>query len=153
MTSTAIASSRRFAIVMVTLVVVAVHVATGTGCTPSTPPSNLVPVDGIIHVDGKPVAGITLTLHTVGSGASVSAGISEDNGIFRIDTHSAGDGALPGEYIVTFRWSEFDPLTREQVGDKLGDRYSNASTSTTRWTLTPGQRFNAGTINLTSPSP
>lgn len=130
------------------LPLLACFIVVGIGCTPATPPSNLVPIGGIIRVDGKPTAGISLVLHPVDGGGEVSTGISTDGGVFQIDTFTAGDGAAPGDYVLTFAWSEFDPVQRGMKGDKLGGRYAKVSTSNIRWTIPPGDRYDAGAIDL-----
>lgn len=123
-------------------------VVIGIGCTPPAPSRNLVPIDGVIRVDGKPTSGISLVLHPVDGGGDVSTGISTEDGVFHVDTFTAGDGAAPGTYVVTFVWSEFDPISRGMKGDKLGGRYADVATSKIRWAIPPGDRYVAGNIDL-----
>jgi hypothetical protein len=62
-----------------------------------------VPVEGIVTLDGVPVKGATVTF-TPPAGAQGTApatGITGSDGVFHLTTHTTGDGAAPGDYVVT----------------------------------------------------
>jgi hypothetical protein len=58
-----------------------------------------VRVEGVVKLDGQPLADATVTYNPVGAGQPASASTNED-GTFRLTT-AGTDGAYPGEYKVT----------------------------------------------------
>jgi hypothetical protein len=86
-----------------------------------------VPVEGVVTLDGKPIAGAAVVFTPEGRGRTASAETRED-GSFRLTTFKDGDGAIPGNYKVLVTWEEPpDPqfrtgeggLTREQMRAKI----------------------------------
>jgi hypothetical protein len=66
-----------------------------------------IPVQGVITLDGVPLAGATVLFMPEGSGAGRPAsGYTADDGMFELMTYQPGDGALPGTYRVLIRKSE-----------------------------------------------
>jgi hypothetical protein len=121
-----------------------------SGCGGDEPKRNLSKIAGIIHVDGVPAVGVTLTLHPNDGSGSVSTGISRDGGTFEVSTFEAGDGAAPGEYKVTFTWGDYDPLTRSQKGDRLNGRYASSNSTPVQWSVQPLTLNNLGIVDLTT---
>lgn len=121
-----------------------------SGCGGEQPNRNLSKITGIIHVDGVPAVGVTLTLHPNDDSGSVSTGISRDGGTFEISTFEAGDGAAPGEYKVTFTWGDYDPLTRSQKGDRLNGRYDSSNNTPVQWNVQPLPVNDIGIVELTT---
>ncbi len=115
------------------------------GCSSPSSDPELVKVTGTVHVDGQPVEGVVLTLHTDSAGSptsaagAVSTGVSGADGRFEISTFSLGDGVLPGTYNVTCVWSEFDPLSRSMKGDKLASVYASPIFALKRQNLLRGK--------------
>jgi hypothetical protein len=70
--------------------------------------SNLVKVNGVVTLDGKPLSWATITFNPIGGGRPAS-GLSDENGNFELTTSSTNDGAAPGEYKVT--------VTKEQASE------------------------------------
>lgn len=66
----------------------------GSGC------GRLVKVKGIVTLDGKPVQGAVVLFEQLGDGMPATAHTDED-GVFYLGTHTAKDGAYPGDYRVT----------------------------------------------------
>ena len=63
------------------------------------------PVRGVVHYKGKPAAGVRVTFHPqfdMGSVKFTPSGVTDKDGKFTLSTAAAGDGAPPGEYVVTF---------------------------------------------------
>ncbi len=69
-----------------------------SGC--GEPGIGAVPVDGVVKVDGQPMAGVNVMFHPDGSGRA-AAGISDAQGVFKLTTQIANDGALPGKYKIS----------------------------------------------------
>jgi hypothetical protein len=63
------------------------------------------PVSGTVLFKGKPVAGVKVTFHPqfdMGSVKFTPNGETNKEGKFTLSTAAAGDGAPPGDYMVTF---------------------------------------------------
>lgn len=80
------------------------------GCTKEGPvaPRNLTPVHGIVTLEGKPLGRAVVTFCPVAEDGVGAAGITDDNGRFRLASFPTGDGAQPGEYRVTVVCREFN---------------------------------------------
>jgi hypothetical protein len=61
--------------------------------------SRTSPVDGVVLLDGKPLAGATIQFVPQGSGRDAT-GESDKNGQFTMSTFEPRDGAVPGTYKV-----------------------------------------------------
>jgi len=73
-----------------------------------------VRVNGSVTLDGKPLAGATVTFVPAGAARGrMAGGITDGDGQFRLTTFAEGDGALPGEYKVTV------DLLDTSVGEKF----------------------------------
>jgi hypothetical protein len=59
-----------------------------------------VPVQGTVKLDGKPLAGASVQFIARDEGGRDATGTTDANGVFRLSTFRAGDGALPGKYKV-----------------------------------------------------
>lgn len=63
------------------------------------------PVSGTVTVKGKPAAGVKVTFHPqfdMGAVKFVPSGQTDNHGRFTLSTAAPGDGAPPGDYVVTF---------------------------------------------------
>lgn len=69
------------------------------GCGGSKQP---VPVSGVVTLDGKPLKYTRVTFNPVERGGHMAVGMTDEQGRFTLTTFEDGDGALPGEYKVTF---------------------------------------------------
>ena len=76
-----------------------------------TNPYGAVPIVGTLTLDGKPVAGANVILHPR-DGGRVAGGITDKQGNFTVITCTSpmANGAIPGEYDVTFSKIEM-PVT------------------------------------------
>jgi hypothetical protein len=76
----------------------ALLVAAAGGCGGKNKP---VRVEGIVTLDGNPLAGATITFVPEQEGRRPASGVTDDDGSFELTTFQAGDGALAGDYKVT----------------------------------------------------
>ncbi|QDV27763.1 carboxypeptidase-like regulatory domain-containing protein [Aureliella helgolandensis] len=131
---------------MRTAFVAASLLALFTGCGDGL---GVSPVTGTISLDGKPIAGATITFQPIEGGTGMPAvGRSDDSGTYTVTDMRAeeiGSGAAAGEYKVGVMWyepgstdtiaaegsSDSTADARKAVGDKslLPMAYQNANTS------------------------
>jgi len=88
-----------------------VAVATLFVIVPACGPKRMTtyPVRGEVYVDGQPAAELQVYFHPIegeAAGGRVLYGMTNDQGVYTINTYVAGDGVPAGEYIVTFEWNE-----------------------------------------------
>lgn len=63
----------------------------------------LVPAKGMVVIDGKPAAGISVQFlpeHVKGEKRPTSFGLTDDEGSFILRTSDGKDGAVPGPHVV-----------------------------------------------------
>ena len=90
---------RRFAVGM--FVLLAAVAAGMSGCS-DVGGAGRVPVTGNIKLDGKPLAGASVTFIGTGTTPSLGGvGITDQAGNFSVSHFRAGEGLEPGEYKVT----------------------------------------------------
>lgn len=58
------------------------------------------PVEGVLHLDGKPLGGATITFLPESPGGREAHAYSRPDGSFSMSTTRPGDGVLVGEYKV-----------------------------------------------------
>jgi hypothetical protein len=85
---------------------------TGSGCG-----GGLHKVQGVVTLDGKPLAAAGVQFLPIGGHGQPANGITESDGSFHVDTHAPDDGAQPGEYKVVISKYEVDPLMQAQKID------------------------------------
>jgi hypothetical protein len=112
---------------------------------------NLLPVKGMLTLDGKPLAGATVILIPQGLTGKSACGTAAGDGSFQLAT-SGRDGALPGDYTVIVGVAALeqrggDPgkgeaAARRRMGTQASPAalsipsvYGNASTSPLRCTV------------------
>ena len=113
----------------------------------------LHPVEGKVLWRGKPASGARVIFHPVSDTPNLPqpSGLVGDDGSFHLRTYiqesrDAEDGAPPGEYKVTFDWSDVSPAAASadrndeaaQPTDKLGGRYADPNRSAFRVTVKEG---------------
>ncbi|MGD9723489.1 MAG: hypothetical protein AB7O59_19595 [Pirellulales bacterium] len=84
---------------------------TAIGCGASRLPDRqqVVPVQGSVVLNGKPLAGAVVTFLPQGTSnprALRSNGRVGNDGSFSLPTYVTADGAPPGEYVVTIYWAD-----------------------------------------------
>ncbi len=92
-------------------------------------------VTGEIYVDGKPAADCFLYLQPAEGTADPKRphpfGRTDENGSFAVSSYVAGDGAPPGDYVLTFKWPEPSGTFKQQFDgpDRLKQKYADPAKS------------------------
>lgn len=95
------------------------------GCGGVGDKPQLAPVSGVVMMDGKPLADVTVGFHLDAETVPrAGLGKTDENGKFRITTYDTNDGAIIGTHVVTVAKIE----TPGQQGDMEigGDAYGAA---------------------------
>src|SRR5262245_3943786 len=77
------------------------------GCR-QQPEQEIFAVEGVLTVNGEPAANASLAFHPQSGHANplCPVGRTDNQGRFRLTTHSCFDGAPAGDYAVTVVWLE-----------------------------------------------
>lgn len=112
-----------------------------TGCSQNVSPPSTVPVSGKVLFKGKPIAGVRVTMHPLFSMGKIEWGVVGETGptgAFTMGTGLPGNGAPPGDYIVTFTKPSIasDPERNgiEMEVDDFRGKYSDPDASS--WNVT-----------------
>lgn len=103
------------------------------------------PVSGKAVVNGKAVEGLSLTFHPLDQPNNTVPGTARTraDGSFEVTSFLPGDGAPPGEYVVTVTWPDryaTNPGGQEYpVGDRLGGAYSRKDGTPLKVTIREGE--------------
>jgi hypothetical protein len=108
-------------------------------------PEYLTPVQGIVMLDGKPLAGVVVTFCPKKEEGSSAAGITDENGCFQLTCFPTGNGAKPGEYNVTVAARATGGYSPHQdshstIGTKAIPRHYGISTQTPLAATVPADR-------------
>jgi hypothetical protein len=132
-------------------------------------------VEGVVTLDGEPVAGAIVTFQPKGPGGMSATGMTDEQGKYTLNpvgggqmAAEAGSGTLAGEYYVGVVKTEMEvPLSEEEAEEQgveyvpptgmestkvthiVPERYNNPKESGIEKTVTEGQ--NSIPIELTSP--
>lgn len=95
---------------------------------------------GRVKINGKPTPMVVVNFQNVrtdvpGRNARYPVGVTDEFGNFHLSTNGNGDGALAGEYVVTFEWLSANDASAK---DLLEGRYSNPKTSKYQVRVEPG---------------
>jgi hypothetical protein len=81
------------------------------GCSERVSPPATMPVSGRVLLKGEPVAGVRVRMHPLFSMGPIEWGVVGETGPmgeFTMGTGAPGNGAPPGEYVVTFTKPRID---------------------------------------------
>jgi hypothetical protein len=73
----------------------------GLGCNSQSKLLGLVPVEGIVYYDGKPLDGAAVNFIPQDLNQRSAIGTTDSTGKFTLMTLNPNDGATPGEYKIT----------------------------------------------------
>lgn len=108
-----------------------------SGCESDGP--ELYPVRGQVLINGEPQPLVRVQFwhqdDSVTGNMKSPVGMTNDAGSFHLSTQGDDDGAVMGEYVVTFEWMSGNDL---QAIDKLGGRFVDPARSRHRVTIVPG---------------
>jgi hypothetical protein len=112
------------------------------------------PVTGSVSVDGNPVEGLAVVCINVAGidkeHPTESQCFTKEDGSFEIGTYESSDGVPEGEYVLTFRWGEWNRLSHSYEGDKLDGRYANPKKPVVTFTVEAGKPTELDEIELTT---
>ena len=103
--------------------------------THGTDLKTVVPLGGVIRVNGKPEPGVYVTLHSADGTKriAVRAPYTNDEGTFEFTTYQQADGVEPGKYKLTFEWFDLVEVKKEGIRpegpDKLNGAYKDPQKS------------------------
>lgn len=115
------------------------------GCSQTVKPPSTVPVSGAVTLKGKPASGIRVTLHPqfdMGERKWAIIGETGAQGTYTVGTGVPGNGAPPGDYVVTFEKPRVAADRKQnnleiEVDDFQG-KYSDPTKSTWKVTVVKG---------------
>ena len=139
--------------------VVAVLCLLTAGCSSPREPVNenqVVPVSGVVQVDGVPLAGIKIKFHPEVPASShrvFPKATTDAEGGFQAWTYRRGDGLAAGNYTLTFIDHSGPTKPFQRSSDKpdlFKGKYSNLKRSEIKLTVPEGvEPIDMGTIELT----
>jgi hypothetical protein len=116
------------------------------GCSQTIAPPATVPVSGAVTLKGKAAPGVRVTLNPqfdMGKQKWAVTGETGADGAFKVGTGVPGNGAPPGDYIVTFEKPRTDTDRKQnyleiEVDDFKG-KYSDPAKSAWKVTIVKGE--------------
>src|SRR5215203_6710467 len=118
---------------------VALLAASSVGCTKS----DMIPVTGVLTLNGQPVADAEVMFNPKTKGR-FAVGKTDATGHFKLSTGAPDDGAVPGEYAVTL--CEYYPpdkppkMTSGPLPSRFPQKYGNPSTTPLTVKVEPGTK-------------
>ena len=99
------------------------------------------PVTGKVLVNGKPAADLFVYFHPTlkkDDQSLIPYAQTDENGDFKLNTFTSGDGVPAGDFLVAFEWREKSGTFKNQFHgpDRLKGRFSKPETSTFKVTIT-----------------
>jgi hypothetical protein len=134
---------------------------TTVGCSSGKTTLDTVPVEGVVTLDGEPMAEATVRFQPVDPSQGMSAtGKTDANGVYKLTAVPTGDvaavpgaGTLPGEYVVGVTKTSFKAIEEDEDAASAGtgsptddgitfiipQRYNNPQDSGLKVTVTDGE--------------
>ena len=114
------------------------------GCSERVSPPATAPVSGSVLLKGEPVAGVRVRMYPLFDMGRIEWGVVGETGPtgeFKMGTGVPGNGAPPGEYVVTFTKPRIDsdPANGLEIEvDDFEGKYSDPDNSELTVTITKG---------------
>ncbi len=115
----------------------------------------IVPAGGVVNYKGKPIERINVMLMPAAGGKGMIAeGTTDASGKFKLQTKNPGDGAMPGQYTVAFKYvPEEVPAMPGFAGAKkvvspIPEKYADGATSGKTVTVETDKSKNNFTFDL-----
>ena len=96
------------------------------GCGGEKKLAGTVPVSGTVKLKGAPLAGATVMFAPTTTGVRAASGMTDANGQFKLTTLQAGDGAFPGDFLVTVTKTE--TVGKQYTPDEANAYYNEHQT-------------------------
>jgi hypothetical protein len=93
------------------------------GCSGNSRPAR-TPVSGTVTYQGKPVDGATVTFAPMTEGAPTATAVTDSSGKYVLNTYEEGDGAVPGDYRVTFSKVVIEDKMAGKSIDEISEAYA-----------------------------
>ena len=79
-------------------------------------------VEGVITMDGSPLAGASVTFSPVSPDGNMGVGTTDSAGLYKIQTlqGAAGAGTTPGDYTVTVSKKDAKPSGKQEMSESEG---------------------------------
>lgn len=113
-----------------------------------------VPAGGVVNFKGTPIPKIAVVLMPKDGKGQIAQGVSNDQGKFKLQTRNPGDGALVGDYLVSFQYvpdeaPEMPGFTgAKKVKSPIPAKYSDTMTSGFTATIEPDASKNVFAFDL-----
>lgn len=125
------------------------------GCGKSDVIYEVVPVAGKITFDGKPPQGAVVMLTPVSppedDAVAPQGGVQAD-GSYKITSYTSGDGAPPGEYVVTVSWYKMDEKLGGPGPNVVPAEFTDPAKSKLKVTINQGAPTEIPPIDIKSKS-
>lgn len=108
------------------------------GCGSDGP--EIVPVKGVVNYKGKPMPKISVVFNPDGGKGMMATGLTDDKGEFTLQTSEPGDGAIVGNYKVSFKYDSGeipDMFNPKKVVSTIPEKYGDPAKSGKTATVTP----------------
>lgn len=102
------------------------------GCGADGP--EMVPVKGVVHLDGQPIEGASVTFIPT-EGGRPATGKTDETGQFELTTITTGDGAIVGDHQVTVTLVKTTGKAAEVGEDGLQVGRVDPSTQQVEWVV------------------
>lgn len=81
-------------------------------------------VSGKVTYDGKPVSGVQLVFNPIGESVDsgpISLSVTDEQGVFSLETRDGKSGAVAGQHKVGFDWSDIRAYTMRELERSLSE--------------------------------
>jgi hypothetical protein len=95
-----------------------------SGCSRGEQRPAVTPVSGTVTYNGNPVEGAIVSFSSSG-GKPAATGVTDASGKYALHTFVEGDGAAPGDYIVTLSKTSVDDPLKGKTTDEISEMHAS----------------------------